>query len=295
MSEMTKKVHSMLVRFVPGVRSLLDRGSAGWMILVGTIIVVSMIAMTLLGPFIAPHDPVAPGVGPRLSSPSSAFPLGTTRLGEDMLSRVLTGGGIMLQVAGLSALICFAIGVPIGLFSSYVGGKVDKILSLIMDSIYAFPGLVLAIALAAMLGRGVVSISVAISVVYIPSYFRIVRSQVLTIKELQYTAAAEAAGARWHTIIFSHILPNVIPSIVVVASVNFADAILTAAGLTFVGLGVEVDVPDWGRDLTNGRQVLGSGAWWVITFPGLMIILLAFGFTLVGEGLSELTSPKLMK
>lgn len=292
---MTKRIHSMLVRFVPGVRSLLDRGSAGWMILVGTIIVVSLVAMTLLGPFIAPHNPVAPNVGPRLSSPSSAFPFGTTRLGEDMLSRVLTGGGIMLQVAGLSALICFAIGVPIGLFSSYVGGKVDKTLSLIMDSIYSFPGLVLAIALAAMLGRGVVSISFAISVVYIPSYFRIVRSQVLTIKELQYTAAAEAAGARWHTIIFSHILPNVIPSIVVVASLNFADAILTAAGLTFVGLGVEVDVPDWGRDLTNGRQVLASGAWWVITFPGLMIILLAFGFTLVGEGLSEVTSPKLMK
>ena len=292
---MTKKIHSVLVRFVPGVRSLLDRGSAGWMILIGTIIVVSLVVMTLLGPFIAPHNPVAPNVGPRLSSPSNAFPFGTTRLGEDMLSRVLTGGGIMLQVAGLSALICFAIGVPIGLFSSYVGGKVDKTLSLIMDSIYAFPGLVLAIALAAMLGRGVVSISVAISVVYIPSYFRIVRSQVLTIKELQYTAAAEAAGARWHTIIFSHILPNVIPSIVVVASVNFADAILTAAGLTFVGLGVEVDVPDWGRDLTNGRQVLGSGAWWVITFPGLMIILLAFGFTLIGEGLSELTNPKLMK
>src|SRR4030067_3330111 len=294
MGDMTKRVCSVLVRFVPGVRSLLDRCSAGWMILVGTIIVVSMIAMTLLGPFIAPHNPVAPNVGPRLSSPSSAFPLWTTKLGEDMLSRGLTGGAIMLQVAGLSALICFAIGVPIGLFSSYVGGKVDKILSLIMDSIYAFPGLVLAIALAAMLGRGGVSIFVAISVVYIPSYFRIVRSQVLTIKELQYTAAAEGAGARWQTIIFSHILPNVIPSIVVVASVNFADAILTAAGLTFVGLGVEVDVPDWGRDLTNGREVLGSGAWWVITFPGLMIILLAFGFTLVGEGLGELTRPKLM-
>jgi len=265
------------------------------MVLVGVIIVISMVAMTLLSPFLAPHNPVAPNVGPRLSPPSNAFPLGTTRLGEDMLSRILTGGAIMLQVAGLSALICFFVGVPIGLFSSYVGGKTDKLLSLVMDSMYSFPGLVLAIALAAMLGRGVVSMSLAIYVVYVPSYFRIVRSQVLTIKELQYTAAAEATGARWHTILFSHILPNVIPSIVVVASVGFADAILTAAGLTFVGLGVEVDVPDWGRDLTNGRQVLGSGAWWVITFPGLMIILLAFGFTLVGEGLSELTSPKLME
>jgi len=284
----------MLSRFVLGFRNLASRGSAGWMILIGTAIVISMGVMTLIGPYIVPYDPVTPNQRiPRLAAPSNQFPFGTTTLQQDMLSRVLTGGGVMFEVAILSTLICFVIGVPIGLSSSYIGGKIDKTLSLIMDSIYAFPGLVLAIAVAAMLGRGVVSMSLAISVVYIPSYFRIVRSQVLTIKELQYTTAAEAAGAKWYTVMFSHIFPNVVPSIVVVATLSFADAILTAAGLTFVGLGVEVDVPDWGRDLTNGRQVLGNGAWWVITFPGLMIILLALGFTLIGEGLSELTSPKL--
>ena len=282
----------MLANFVPGLKNLLNRGSAGWMTLIGIVIVSSMVIMTLIGPWITPYDPVAQ-VGPRLAPPSNEFPLGTTRLREDMLSRILTGGAIMLQVAALSALICFALGVPIGLFSSYVGGITDKIFSLVMDSIYAFPGLVLAIAIAAMLGRGTFSMALAISVVYIPSYFRIVRSQVLTIKELPYIDAAKAAGCKWHTILFTHILPNVIPSIVVVSTVNFADAILTAAGLTFVGLGVEVDVPDWGRDLTSGRQVLASGAWWVIAFPGLMIILLSLGFTLIGEGLSELTSPKL--
>jgi len=282
----------MLANFVPGLKNLLNRGSAGWMTLIGIGIVSSIVIMTLIGPWIAPYDPVAQ-VGPRLAPPSNEFPLGTTRLREDMLSRILTGGAIMLQVAALSALICFALGVPIGLFSSYVGGITDKIFSLVMDSIYAFPGLVLAIAIAAMLGRGTFSMALAISVVYIPSYFRIVRSQVLTIKELPYIDSAKAAGCKWHTILFTHILPNVIPSIVVVSTVNFADAILTAAGLTFVGLGVEVDVPDWGRDLTSGRQVLASGAWWVIAFPGLMIILLSLGFTLIGEGLSELTSPKL--
>jgi peptide/nickel transport system permease protein len=289
---MTKKPRSMLANFVPGLKNLLNRGSAGWMTLIGIVIVSSIVIMTLIGPWIAPYDPVAQ-VGPRLAPPSNEFPLGTTRLREDMLSRIITGGAIMLQVAALSALICFALGVPIGLFSSYVGGITDKIFSLVMDSIYAFPGLVLAIAIAAMLGRGTFSMALAISVVYIPSYFRIVRSQVLTIKELPYIDAAKAAGCKWHTILFTHILPNVIPSIVVVSTVNFADAILTAAGLTFVGLGVEVDVPDWGRDLTSGRQVLASGAWWVIAFPGLMIILLSLGFTLIGEGLSELTSPKL--
>ncbi len=286
-------MHSILSRLLPGLRNLLSRGSAGWMVFIGALIVVSIFIMTLLGPIIAPHNPVGIGVGPRLSPPSDEFPFGTTILGEDMLSRIITGGAIMLQVAALSALICFAVGVPTGLFSSYVGGRIDKLLSLVMDSIYAFPGLVLAIALAAMLGRGVISMSLAISVVYIPSYFRIVRSQVLTIKELPYTTAAKAMGAKWYTVLSSHIFPNVVPSIVVVATVNFADAILTAAGLTFVGLGVEIDVPDWGRDLTSGRQVLASGAWWVITFPGIMIILLALGFTLIGEGLSELTSPRL--
>jgi len=265
------------------------------MTFIGISIVLSIVIITVIGPFIAPYDPAQPLVGPRLSPPSNQFPFGTTRLGQDLLSRVLTGGAVMLQVAVLSSILCFLVGVPVGLFSSYVGGAIDKLLSLIMDSVYAFPGLILAIAIAAMLGRGVVSMALAISVVYIPSYFRIVRSQVLTIKELPYTTAAKAAGAKWHTILFTHILPNVIPSIVVVMTVNFADAILTAAGLTFVGLGVEIDVPDWGRDLTSGREVLANGAYWVITFPGLMIILLALGFTLIGEGLSELTSPKLRK
>jgi peptide/nickel transport system permease protein len=135
--------------------------------------------------------------------------------------------------------------------------------------------------------------SLSIAVVYIPSYFRIVRSQVLTIKELTYTEAAKAAGARSRTVMLRYILPNVIPSIVVIATVNFADAILTAAGLTFVGLGVSKTIPDWGYDLTDGRALLPSGAWWVITFPGIMIVLLALGFTLIGEGLSELLNPRL--
>lgn len=199
----------------------------------------------------------------------------------------------MLQVSALSVLICFLIGVPIGLFSSYVGGSLDKAVSLIIDAVYAFPGLVIAIAIAAVLGPGVVNMALSIAVVYIPSYFRIVRSQVLSIKELTYVEAAKSIGARWHTILIRYIFPNVIPSIITVATVNFADAVLTAAGLTFIGLGVPVDIPDWGYDLSKGRELLSSGGWWVITFPGVMIILLALGFTFIGEGLSELLNPKL--
>ena len=135
--------------------------------------------------------------------------------------------------------------------------------------------------------------ALAIAVVYIPSYFRVIRSQVLSIKELPYVEAANSIGAKRRTLLRRYIFPNVLPSIIVVATVNFADAILTAAGLTFIGLGVPANLPDWGWDLTNGRHLLPSGNWWVIAFPGLMIILLALGFTLMGEGLSELLNPRL--
>jgi len=263
------------------------------MVILGIVIVSALVIMTAIAPWIAPHDPNAIRVGPIRAPPSPQFPMGTNHLGQDMLSRILCGGSIMLQVSALSVLVCFLIGVPLGLFSSYVGGVFDRACSLVIDAIYAFPGLVIAIAIAAMLGPGVVNMALSIAVVYIPSYFRIVRSQVLSIKELTYVEAARATGAKWHTIIFRYIFPNVIPSIVVIATVNFADAILTAAGLTFIGLGITKDIPDWGWDLTDGRALLSSGAWWVITFPGLMIILLALGFTLVGEGLSELLNPKL--
>ncbi|HEX9262600.1 MAG TPA: ABC transporter permease [Candidatus Bathyarchaeia archaeon] len=289
----TENVRSMLSRIFPGIRSLAKRGLAGWLVLIGGILTAVIIGLTLVSPWASPYDPNALTVGRPLSPPSSQFPFGTDDLGRDMLSRVISGGGIMLQVSILSVVVCIIIGVPLGLFSSYTGGVVDRFFSLIMDSVYAFPGLILAIALALVLGRGVLNMALSIAVIYIPSYFRVIRSQVLSIKEMSYVEAANAAGARRRTVLSRYILPNVVPSIVVVATVNFADAILTAAGLTFIGMGVNVSVPDWGWDLTNGRLLLLSGNWWVIAFPGLMIILLALGFTLMGEGLSELLNPRL--
>ncbi len=286
---------SILAHLIPGLTSLTKKGSSGWMIVLGSIIVIGLVIMTAVGPLITPYDPAKSMVGDIREPPSPQHPLGTNHLGQDMLSRTLVGGRIMIQVAALSLLVCFLIGVPLGLFSSYVGGILDSTLTLIIDAIYAFPGLVIAIAIAAMLGPGVINMALSISVVYIPSYFRIVRSQVLSIKELTYVEAAKSIGAKWHTILTRYIFPNIIPSIVVVATVNFADAVLTAAGLTFIGLGVTYDIPDWSWDLTNGWKYLSSRAWWIITFPGLMIILLALGFTLIGEGLSELLNPKLQR
>ena len=283
----------IVILLYEGFPLLQDRGSAGYVTMAGLTIVLAIVYMTALSWWIVPYDPTTLDVGPYGAPPSAQFPLGTTSLGQDLLSRTIAGGGIMLQVALLSVVVCFSIGVPLGLGASYRGGSVDRVVSLVMDSIFAFPGLVLAIAIAAMLGPGVVNMALAIAVVYIPSYFRVIRSQVLTVKELPYVEAAIVMGARDRDILFRYVLPNVLPSAVVVMSINFADAILTAAGLTFVGLGLPVSVPDWGWDLTFGSHQYISGKWWVITYPGLMIVILALGFTLAGEGLNEILTPRL--
>jgi peptide/nickel transport system permease protein len=208
---------------------------------------------------------------------------------------MIAGGSTMMEVAGLSVLICFLIGVPLGLVAGYSRRMIDSPLSLLMDSLYAFPGLVLAIAIAAVLGRGVVNLSIAIAVVYIPTYFRVVRSQVLTMKELPFVEAVKVEGGSTLNVLFRQIFPNVLPSIAVIASINVADSVITEAGLTYLGLGVNVAAPDWGFDIYYGFQSLLAGAWWTVLFPGLMVVLLAGGFTFIGEGLSEVLSPRLAK
>lgn len=221
------------------------------------------------------------------------FVLGSDNLGRDVLSRLIWGARAVLLVAILSALFSLMIGMPLGLFSGFMGGKTDRAFSLVMDSIYAFPGLILAIAVAAVLGSGVINIAIAISVVYIPTYFRMTRSQVLAIKEELYVEAARALGAPRREILSKYIFPNVIPTLVVVFSLNVADAILTEAGLAFLGLGLQPPTPDWGFDLNKGKAYLPRGYWWQITFPGLMITLVALGFSLLGEGLGEILNPRL--
>ncbi len=270
-------------------------GAGGKMVIVGATIVAILVVMTALSPAIAPHDPTALSVGPANSAPSWSFPMGTNRLGQDILSRMIAGGATMMEVAALSVLICFLVGVPLGLVAGYSRRMVDSPLSLLMDSLYAFPGLVLAIAIAAVLGRGVVNLSIAIAVVYIPTYFRVVRSQVLTIKELPFVEAVKVEGGGTLNVLFRQIFPNVLPSIAVIASINVADSVITEAGLTYLGLGVNVAAPDWGFDIYYGYQSLLAGAWWTVLFPGLMVVLLSGGFTFIGEGLSEVLSPRLRR
>lgn len=222
-----------------------------------------------------------------------AFLLGTDHLGRDIWSRILYGARGVLGVAIVAALFSSVAGIPLGLLSGFVGGKLDRALSLVMDSIYSFPGLILAIAMAAMLGPGIINIALAIAVIYTPTYFRIVRGQTLSVKEELYVEAARSLGARAATILQQYIFPNVLPSIAVVFSLNVADAILTEAGLAYLGLGLPPPTPDWGYDLSRGQDFLLSGSWWPITFPGLMITLVALAFSMIGEGLSEILNPRL--
>lgn len=271
---------------------LVGKGYGRGLMLIGIGITLFLTVMSVTAPYISPHDPTTIGLGPVNSPPSSQFPFGTDQYGRDLLSRTIWGGRFILLVAVAAVLICMAVGLPIGLVSAYNGGNTDRTVALVMDSIYAFPSLVLAIMIISVFGVSIINEAVAIAVVYIPSYFRVVRSQVLAVKEMPYVDAAKSVGASSPSILLKYILPNVISSVVVVATVNFADSILTTAGLDFIGLGLPVTLPDWGIDLTYGRQALPIGAWWTIFFSGLMILLGALGFSLISEGYAERTNPK---
>lgn len=270
-------------------------GVEWYIFLAGTAIVAFMVIMTFFPGLFTSIDPADQNAGPQLAAPGGAHWMGTDNLGRDIWSRIVWGAQTILGVAFSAALVSSLIGIPLGLLSGFVGGALDRVLSLTMDSVYSFPGLILAIAFAALLGPGVVNITLAVAVIYIPTYYRLVRSQTISIREELYVEAAQVLGARRHTILGRYIFPNVIATTVVIFSVNIADAIMTEAALSYIGLGLPTGLPDWGMDLSMGKKFLPSGCWWFITFPGMMIMILALGFTLVGEGLAEILNPKLLE
>lgn len=222
----------------------------------------------------------------------SSFVLGTNQIGQDLFSRLIWGTRIALLIGFSAAAVALVIGVPLGLIAGYAGGKLDRVLTVVMDSLYAFPGLILAIAITAVLGPSVFNVIVAIAVLYVPTYYRIVRGQTLTVKQEVYVEAARSIGARSASILRRYIYPNVIPSVSIIFSVNVADAILTGAGLSFLGLGLPPNIADWGIDIARGQEFIQS-AWWLVTFPGLAIMLVVLAFTMMGEGLTEILNPKL--
>jgi peptide/nickel transport system permease protein len=280
------------------------RGFARIMLVVGAGITVFFILIAVLAPIISPYafDQYRAG-GHRfaqLASPSSAHLMGTTVQSTDVLARVIWGTQTELKVVVISLAFALAVGVPLGLVSGYFAGKLDRGLVLIMDAIYAFPYLLLAIVIAFLLsnsiGRGVLTAAIAISGAYVPLYFRVVRNHVISLREEPYVEAARALGARPLTIIRKYVFYNVVQNVPPIATLNAADAILTLAALGFLGYGIQpTDAAEWGYDIQRAVSDAASGIWWTGLFPGFAIVLLVTGLTLLGEGLNETLNPVLRK
>ena len=237
----------------------------------------------------------------RYCPPSSDHLFGTTLMGRDVLSRVIYGARTTLIIAFFGTLIAIIIGIPLGILSGYFGGRIDRFLTLIADSIYSLPSLLLAISLAIFFSASgllqiIAPVSFATAVVYIPSYFRIIRSQVLQIKEEAYISAAKTMGAGKLTILLRYITPNVLASSIAIIPFNMTDAILTNAGLAFLGLGIAPPTADWGYDVYEARDLAKIRKYpWLITFPGLMIFILAFALSLIGDALNDKFNPLIRK
>ncbi len=271
---------------------------------VGLVMVTAFIAMAVicgprgggeygLLPFAPPYNPEQSySEFPRLAPPSPSHWMGTDHLQRDVFSRVIAGGWAPIAVAFASIAIALSVGSLIGWVSGYIGGWLDRVLSLTMDAIYSFPSMILAIALVAVIGTGITPMIAAIAFVYVPTYFRITRAEVLQVREQTFVEAARAVGVPGPRLLLRHIAPNTVNAIMAVSSFNIADAILTEAALSFLGYGLPPPAPDWGFDIQNGQRFLQAGYWWLITFPGLMILALSLGFGLIGEGVSDLMNPK---
>ncbi|MHB8605295.1 MAG: ABC transporter permease [Thermoplasmatota archaeon] len=309
-----------------------SRQSRG-LVIAGALITFAFIVLAIFAPFFAHFDPTLI-TGDFRQAPSAKHWFGTSKLGFDIWSQSVWGARIALQVVLASTLFAIVVAVPLGLFSGYWGGRVDRVLVLVMDSIYAFPGLLLAIviqsvfrpatiaasldarvaaasgvahfALAVLLDplawllrdlatTPILGVAFAISVVYIPQYFRVIRNHVVSVKSETYVEAAQAIGAPGRVVVFRYIFFNVVSSVPVILTLNAADAILTLAGLGFLGYGLPPPTPEWGYNLSRAADEItfAPPIWWTSVFPGLMIVMLVLGITLLGEGLNDVFNPLL--
>lgn len=261
---------------------------------IGAFLILLLFLVALLGPYFAPHDPIKQDLPRQLQGPSGQFLLGTDEFGRDILSRIVFGGRIALQVGFLAVAVASAIGITLGLLSGFFGGWVDLVIMRVMDVMLAFPYLLLAMIVVAILGPGLNNAMLAVGIVYVPQYARLVRGAVLTVKENEYVVAARAMGARDGTIMLRHILANCLAPIIVQTSLSVGWAIVNAAGLSFLGLGAQPPIPEWGAMLTSGREYIFQAPW-ITTFPGLAILFTALGFNLLGDGLRDALDPRLKR
>ena len=258
----------------------------------GLVVMVIMLFTAAFAPLLAPEDPISLKLGSRLRPPSAQHWFGTDDLGRDILSRIIYGARVSLQVGALVVAIAGTIGFVLGATTGYVRGIFDDVMMRVIDVILAFPALILAMAIASFLGPDLTNTMLAISVVHIPKYTRLARSEALALRESLFVLAARASGASGVRIVLRHIIPNSLSSMLVVATLDFGLVILTAASLGFLGLGAQPPIPEWGLMVADGRKYLLDAPWFA-TFPGITIMLVVIAANVAGDGLRDLLDPRL--
>ncbi len=260
----------------------------------GIIIIILFTLIAFLAPFISPYDPMEQNFIKSFKPPSAEHYLGTDEFGRDVFSRIIYGARISLQIGFVAVFISLIVGVSVGLIAGYYGGWLDMAVMRVMDLMLSFPYILLALVIMSILGPGIYNAMVAIGIVYVPQYARIVRSSVLSVKKKEYVMAAKALGANDFRIILKHIFLNSMAPIIIQTTLSIGRAIINAAGLSFLGLGAQPPTPEWGAMLSNGQDFLRNAPW-IATFPGIAIALLVLGFNLVGDGLRDAFDPRLHK
>jgi peptide/nickel transport system permease protein len=259
---------------------------------IGGALVLLLLLTAALAPVLAPYDPYELRVGPAKAPPSMAFPFGTDDLGRDMLSRIMHGARITVQIGMISVALALGIGVTIGLIAGFYSGAIDSLLMRFTDIALAFPGFLLTLAIVAVLGPGLTNAMIAVGVSSFPGFARLVRGSVLSIRETEYVTAGRVLGATPGRLMRTSILPNVMAPIIVLATLTFPLAVLDAAALSFLGLGAQPPTPEWGALLVDGRNYLRTAAH-LVNIPGLAIFVTVLGFNLIGNTLRDVLDPRL--
>jgi peptide/nickel transport system permease protein len=257
----------------------------------GGVVLALLVLVALLAPFVAPYDPIAVSRA-TLKAPSAQHLMGTDNIGRDILSRVIYGTRISLWMGFIAIGIAALFGTAIGVVAGTYGKAIDNVLMRFIDALMAFPGILLALTIAAVLGPGIVNAMVAVGIASIPTFARLVRSSVLQVKQTPYIEAARAIGCAESQLIRRHILPNVLTPVLVLSTLGIAGAILVGASLSFLGLGAQPPTAEWGAMLSQGRQFMRT-AWWIMAFPGLAITITVMAANLVGDGLRDALDPRL--
>ncbi len=258
-----------------------------------SIMILGITFIALFAPFIAPYDPNATDASQAMLSVSRHHLMGTDIYGRDILSRVIYGARIDLLVALVATLIALGISSFLGSLSGYAGGWLDHFLMRIIDTVMSFPSFILAMGITAALGNNLINVVIAIAITHIPIYTRLIRGEMLHIREREYAEAARTVGNPRSRIIFYHLLPNCFPPVIVQATLAMGWAILTVAGLSFIGLGIQPPASEWGYMTAEGATYIVSGEWWIFLFPGLAIMITVLSFNMVGDALRDILDPRM--